>query len=195
MSYGGENNLPRCTKCHLRTLERHGDDAHCTECGSDFPGAFSDYDGKELKLTVANTKKRKKRDRRGNNYEHLLTVQKHRYIEENKDAIIADLFNIGRIAVRVKWDIGNTSLYAFEKKWLTEGQRDRLTSIGNILRQAPRSHNGQPILPAFPAFSNQWDPETQLKWLEIYEKLFDVYSSENMKGGNLNGNPVAGSSK
>jgi hypothetical protein len=194
MSYEG-NNLPRCPNCHLRTLERHGDDAHCTECGSDFQGAFSGYDGKEVKVSESNPKKRKKRDRRGNNYEHLPTVQKHHYIEENKDAIIGDLFNIGRSATRLKWYIGNSALRKFEMKWLTEKQRERLTSIGNILRQAAGSHNGQQALPAFPAFSNQWDPEIQLKWLEIYEKLLDVYSSENMKGGNLNGNPVAGSSK
>jgi hypothetical protein len=146
MSYVGENNLPRCPNCQLRTLERRGDDAHCTECGKDFVGAFKDYDGRPprnsdnggSKVSVKN--KKSKSDGRGGNYKHLPTWQKHRYIEENKDAIIIDLFKIGRAATRAKWFIASSALFTFERKWLTEEQRKKLTKLGISLRKILQRH-------------------------------------------------------
>lgn len=49
-------------------------------------------------------KKKPKRNRRGRNYEQLPGVRKHLHYEENKDAIVADLLQLGRDAVCVKWD-------------------------------------------------------------------------------------------
>jgi ribosomal protein L37AE/L43A len=142
---------------------------------------------------VAKTTQRKetKASRRGRNFIHLPANRKHDYIEEHKDEIIADLLSFGRSITCSKWDISETTIHVFEKKYLTNEQKDQITKIGmEIGKYIP--DNGQ--MPPFPRFKDTWDVSVQLKWLEVYEAL-NRYSSENMKGGNKDGNPVAGSSK
>jgi len=129
------------------------------------------------KSDAAQVKTKSEPKRKGSKYEHLLPVRKHKYYEQNKDAIIADLSNLGRAAVRAKWGISKSALNNCEHKWLSDEQRGQITLSGSRVKDT----NGR--LPAFPAFSNEWDPTTQCKWLEIYEKLLDRHSSENMKGG------------
>jgi len=127
----------------------------------------------------AQVTKPERQDRRGQNFEHLQPVIKNRYFEKNKDAIIADLLSLGRNAVRIKWNIGKSALRNCEIRWLSKDQRDKITKLGVELRTVALGSNDN-RLPAFPDFSKTWPPEVQLKWLEIYEKLLDKYSSENV---------------
>jgi hypothetical protein len=104
--------------------------------------------------------------------------ERSRYYGENKKLIIADLLSIGRTRTREKWGIPNSSLQALIKKWLTDDQKRQLLCAG---LPDPSANDGR--LPAFPEFSTTWDPMVQIKWLEIYEKLFDKHSSENSRIG------------
>ena len=107
--------------------------------------------------------------------------KRHKYYEDNKEAIIADLLSLGRAATQKKWGIpvGGT-LPSLEKRWLTEEQKAAIPSgtpgprPGN-LTEAPHPStistpsNGR--LPPFPQFSPTWDPSVQLQWLEVYSEL------------------------
>lgn len=105
--------------------------------------------------------------------------ERHKYYEENKEAIIADLFSLGRVATRAKWNIPKGSLGKLERQWLTEEQRLKLsvnlgTPPGTPGETPHPSTNSTPSngrLPPFPQFSDTWEPEVQLQWLEVYEKL------------------------
>jgi hypothetical protein len=91
-----------------------------------------------------------------------------------KEAIIADLLSLGRMATSKRWGIPKTTLLYLEQRWLTERQRALLAD-----GSPPPLPSDLAILTEFPAFSNDWTPEVQLKWLEIYDKLLDRHSSEN----------------
>jgi hypothetical protein len=107
--------------------------------------------------------------------------ERHRYYEDNKEAIIADLLSLGRAATRKKWNITSSSLHSLEKRWLTEEQRATILgdNPGRPKQQphpstSPTPSNGQ--LPPLPQFSDKWQPEVQLKWLEIYEHIVTMVS-------------------
>lgn len=101
-----------------------------------------------------------------------------KFYEQNKAAIIADLLRLGKSATRSKWRIPKGSLPRLIENWLTPEQKAMVNSIGLEPVRDEKVHlNGR--LPAFPEFSMSWDPPVQLKWLEIYGKLLDRYSSEN----------------
>jgi hypothetical protein len=128
--------------------------------------------------SVESKKKKKKRKGKGSKFhQQLPNFVKHRYYEENKDAIVADLFSLGRPATRAKWNIPSSTMSQLQGCWLTAEQRAQITAITYSLPAKPRSpktkaQNGR--LPAFPEFSNNWDPAIQLKWLEIYEGLIEI---------------------
>ncbi len=52
--------------------------------------------------------------------------QRHRYFEDNKEAITLDLLSIGRMATRAKWGILSPSLVNLERRWLTDDERARI---------------------------------------------------------------------
>jgi hypothetical protein len=113
-------------------------------------------------------KYRRKSTTRINNF------KRHRYYEDNKDAIIADLSALGRRATCKKWGIPQPSILYLEGRWLTEEHRARIFNDGPELPpQTPQgvavSRNGR--LPHFPEFSGTWDASVQLEWLEVYESL------------------------
>jgi hypothetical protein len=104
--------------------------------------------------------------------------KKHRYYEDNKEAIIADLLSQGRSATRKKWNIPKGSLGRLERKWLTEEQRLKLSVNPDTPPGTPEPphpsttsapSNGR--LPPFPPFSDNWEPEVQLSWIDAYRAL------------------------
>jgi len=100
--------------------------------------------------------------------------KRNQYYENNKEAIIYDLFAMGRYATRDKWGIPKGTLVHLEYRWLTREQRHKLTTEEPINppqfpASRPPSENGH--LPHFPQFSDSWDPAVQLKWLEVYQNL------------------------
>jgi len=128
---------------------------------------------KEASMVVT---EKKCTDGRRNAYKNLPTYKRTLYLDENKDAIIADLFNLGRLTTRAKWSISGQGLGRFEKRHLTNEQKEQLTTLGRGLGVkklfAGAPNNGNQV-PPLPNFNNAWEPAAQLKWLEIYEKLLD----------------------
>lgn len=109
--------------------------------------------------------------------------ERHKYYEDNKEAIVADFLAIGRKATCEKWGIprGGT-LITLEKRWLTPEQRQGLnnrkrkrrkikTARAEVARAATPKAPDNGKLPAFPAFSDSWPMMVQIKWLETYENL------------------------
>jgi hypothetical protein len=93
--------------------------------------------------------------------------ERHLYYEKNKEAILADVKNLGEPATRKKWGIPRgATLPNLLKRW--QGSRPHV---------APRDDH---TLPAFPEFSNNWEASVQVTWLQIYGKLLDRHSSENI---------------
>jgi len=108
--------------------------------------------------------------------------ERHRYYEEHKDEIIADLKTIGRTPTRKKWNIpAGGAIVSLLKRWLTQEERDAISLIkskrgpkqkGNIPpRQGTLAPSANGDHPKFPEFSNEWVPAVQLKWFDLYEKL------------------------
>lgn len=100
---------------------------------------------------------------------------KHKFYEDNKAAIIADLLHLGKSATRGKWRIPKGTLPRLIEKWLTPEQKATVNSIG-LEPTTQLAENGR--LPAFPEFSNSWEAPVQVKWLEIYEKLLEEINKE-----------------
>jgi hypothetical protein len=103
-------------------------------------------------------------------------MERHRYYEDNKEAIIADLLSVGREATRKKWNIPvGGVLPSLEKRWLTQEQRSAIPTRHRRTKAVtppptnPTPSNGR--LPPFPQFSATWDPSIQVKWLEVYREL------------------------
>lgn len=101
-------------------------------------------------------------------------MNRHRYYEQYKEKIIADLCAIGRAATRKKWKIpSGGTLNGLEKRWLSQEQRAVIPTPST----PPNNH----ILPRFPQFSDKWVASVQLKWLEVYDKLISTYLKSSYK--------------
>lgn len=130
----------KCSKCGGNTLERDPEgDIHCWGCGTTFQQKVS-YDDRLL--------------------------ARHRFYEENKIAIVADVKSIGTSATAKKWKINGASLHHVLKRWEREAKAAQPEQDKVISKT---SSDGR--LPPFPVFSDSWTPEVQLKWFELYEKL------------------------
>lgn len=136
----------RCPKCDSKTLERSGEDLHCWSCGTTF------YN--------------KPRDG-GVFMKHAELMKRHKFYEDNKQAILADVGSIGRAATAKKWNISPGSFYQVLERWKTEELKDKTRHTGTGLEATTVVI----ILPPFPPFSNEWDPKVQERWLDIYEVL------------------------
>ena len=107
---------------------------------------------------------------------HHLLRNRHKYYEDNKNAIIAHLLSIGKAATREKWNIPKGTLGKLMSRWLTKEQKAAIPTEGQSAQEASPhpSTNSTPSngrLPPFPQFSNAWEPEVQLQWFEVYETL------------------------
>jgi hypothetical protein len=96
-----------------------------------------------------------------------------KFYEDNRDAIIADFGSIGKTRTRHKWSIPKGTLNRLIDRWLTPEQKASIAPSPYITRVASspgaKSPNGR--LPHFPEFSGTWQPEVQVRWLDVYEKL------------------------
>lgn len=104
---------------------------------------------------------------------------KHKYYEDNKEAIIADLLSKGKAYTRRRWNIPRGSLGRLITTWLTKEQAaaipisqpdPSLTST----EPPPDPANSAPSngrLPPFPHFSEEWPQIVKVKWLEVYGEL------------------------
>jgi hypothetical protein len=91
---------------------------------------------------------------------------------------------LGRTATREKYGIPTaSSLLSLEKRWLDPDQRamvDRANSGPEAVKPAGKptakqnpGTSGDNRLPQFPEFSGSWDPQVQVKWLEVYAELVE----------------------
>ena len=88
--------------------------------------------------------------------------EKHQYYERNKAAILSDIQTLGRIETRKKWALPGSTLGTLLKRWGDPGS-------------LPQSHaevKSEEQIPVLPAFSNNWDAEVQIKWLDVYGELY-----------------------
>jgi hypothetical protein len=99
------------------------------------------------------------------------SASRHVYYESHKQEIVSDLFAFGRTPTRKKWNISCSTLFTLERRWLTADEKAKLDNI----TFAP-SPNGR--LPQFPEFSSSWEPQVQVRWLEIYGKLLERNGKE-----------------
>lgn len=83
----------------------------------------------------------------------------YQFYEDHKKDILADIADIGRSKTLEKWQIPSGSMSKLLNRWLHERPSAR------ALAAASQSNNH---LPELPAFSNDWAPEVQIKWLETW---------------------------
>jgi len=153
--------LTRCPNCKTRTLVKEGDELICSECHGHFPAPVS-KDPPTKKYQLRNS-------------------ERHVFYEKNRAEIIRDLLIMGRLATRKKWGIPASSLPALEKRWLAPDQKALLD--GMPLKSSKQAggtpKNGR--LPQLPEFSSSWEPQVQVMWFEIYGKLLERHSIQNVK--------------
>jgi len=103
--------------------------------------------------------------------------ERHKYYEQHKEEIIADLHTMGRAATRLKWNIPvGGALVSLEKRWLSQEERAAIPVPRSPGRPRQPKHTGShDTLPRLPQFSNEWAAPVQLKWLEVYDKIISAY--------------------
>jgi len=111
---------------------------------------------------------------------HKNILAKSRFYKQNKEAIINDLLSMGKTPARKKWGIPKGTLGRLINRWMTPEQKASIAPSPYITPVPPPTEveSGDGWLSRFPEFSMEWDPSVQVKWLEIYGKLIDIYFSE-----------------
>jgi len=97
-------------------------------------------------------------------WDNLTRQQKFLWYENNKTQILADIIAIGLKKTRRKWNIPSGTFTALKKRWF--GPQSTQDYI------AEKKLHPANELPQFPAFSDSWMPTVQIKWLEVYERLY-----------------------
>lgn len=122
---------------------------NCPQCGKPLPKT----DGVKQQRVCANCGKEIKGMR-----------EIHSLIQSNAKEIAADYLALGLTDTMAKWGISATPIYRLPEVRALKGKYSRLL----------HKRSCQDI--GLPVFSNEWDKEVQLKWLELYK--------ETMKGAN-----------
>jgi hypothetical protein len=143
----------------------------CSLCGEvrQFP---MEKDGQVVVLKPGRPPAKRGRPKRNRTWTGIR--EKNQYYEAHKEEIARDLLSIGRSATREKWGIPTSTITSLERRWLTEAQRAQIETYGpagSPLRPSPSSPSRNGPLPPFPEFSGTWDPDVQLRWLEVYQTL------------------------
>ena len=81
------------------------------------------------------------------------------FYDSHKKEILADIADLGRVKAAAKWQIPDGSVSKILRRFLHQQGQENLPAPA-------RSTNHQG--PELPAFSNDWTPEVQIKWLEVY---------------------------
>jgi hypothetical protein len=153
-----EEILTKCPQCKTRTLHREGEELVCSECKGHFPAPTEGH---------VSLKKRGRKRKTKLIPSPQRPASRHAYLEAHKQEIIKDLLTYGRTPTRKKWTIPAGTLHSLERRWLTPDEKAKLDTItfgiGSTLIFSGK-------LPPFPKFSDSWDPQVQLKWLDIYER-------------------------
>ena len=101
-----ERILTRCPKCKTRTLKREGKELVCSTCHGRFPEAESpevaSHGHVRHRMTRAQVQER------------------HRYYEDNKEAILTDLKSMGIPATAKKWKIPYATVNTLRRRWGAE---------------------------------------------------------------------------
>lgn len=120
---------------------------------------------RESKLkTNNNTTKGKSKPGKKDNY------TRHYFYEQNRSDITADLLTYGRSFTRRKWGIPSSSLHSLEKSWFSKEQLEQIEKASTDTIHSLQNKNNE--RPTLPPFNDNWETPVQVKWLEIYEKLF-----------------------
>ncbi|MCJ7576487.1 MAG: hypothetical protein MUO80_07455 [Dehalococcoidia bacterium] len=146
--------VTKCPKCKTRTLVREGEDLVCSQCHEHFPAPTGGH------IPINGRRKKAKKAKLGRSPQQ--SASKHAYYESNKQQMVTDLLTFGRMPTRKKWNISPSTLSTLEKRWLTPDQKAILDNM---------TFRPEIQLPQLPEFSNSWDPQVQVKWLEIYGEL------------------------
>lgn len=112
-----------------------------------------------LKKSKCNSQIQKK-EKEGKMAKGINPQERHRYYEENRGAILADIIAMGPEAARRKWKIPITSFAQITARWQKQG-----------IQPGATMDMSRYVLPPFPEFSNNWETEVQLSWLETYRAL------------------------
>ena len=95
-----------------------------------------------------------------------------KFYDENKEAILADLTELGNKATAEKWDMPGSTLVGLKRRWgMPVEKRGGRRKTREKPSQDSASQALRDGLPPFPAFSENWAPEVQAKWLEVYPNL------------------------
>jgi ribosomal protein L37AE/L43A len=159
--------LTKCPKCKTRTLVREGDELVCSQCHEHF--------------SAPSGQPKEEPPKQGR---HHNIQKRHKFYESHRKEITRDLLTLGRTATREKYGIPTaSSLLSLEKRWLDPDQRamvDRANSGPEAVKPAGKptakqnpGTSGDNRLPQFPEFSGSWDPQVQVKWLEVYAELVE----------------------
>lgn len=185
-----ERILTRCPKCKTRTLKREGKELVCTQCKGRFSApeppsharhhmtrqqvmekheyyeqnreaVLADMESlgiaatvKKWKISYSTLHTLKRRWLKDLPRSRKTAWAKHDYYEKHKDEILNDLKVLGRKATKEKWKLPPSTLTTLLSRW------------------------GEPVephengLPALPPWNDEWDPEVQVKWLDIYGKVY-----------------------
>ena len=96
-------------------------------------------------------------------YEWKTRWQKHEFYILHKEEIAADIKTLGYKGVKEKWRLSGSTLQAIKL-------RASLPTPGNNSPEpnAELVH----VIPAIPAFDNNWDPSVQIAWLGTMERIY-----------------------
>lgn len=89
----------------------------------------------------------------------LNKTQKHAYFLVNRDRILADIEKLGFGPTLRKWHLRSSNIHSL---------RHSASFLGLTGEPAPVPAPSRNGLPHLPEFSNDWSPEVQIKWLEIW---------------------------
>jgi hypothetical protein len=140
--------LRKCPTCKTRTLVEEGDALVCSTCRGRFEVSAEPKVAKGRRKSATQTNK----------------LGKHRYYENNRDAIIADIATIGKHAAMKKWDIPSGTISYLMLRWRV-GESPLPAGAGSSPKDG--------WLPPLPPFNESWTPEVQVRWLELYEAVLE----------------------